>query len=146
MSFYFSCVIIYFRSLVLLLAVMTVWIPFNKFATELQRDLQKAHSLENTQNGEQDGANNSLRWTDVYAAYIYLKEICHYVNKAFGPLFTLYLVNSLVTQASGLDAALIIADIFVKIRLLVLIVVSACTFIIAADASDKVKTNYFKKI
>lgn len=131
-----------FRSLFLLLAVLTVWIPSCAFANKLQCDLRRTHCFESSfdVSDKQDGTNRSLKWTNVYDSYRILKELCHFNNKAFGSMLTVYLADSLVTQAVGLDASLIVPDIFLKIRLLFFIVVSAGTFLLAADVSDKVKS------
>lgn len=127
--------------MLLLFSALTAWITADAFANELLTDIQQSHDLKKNINkfDNHNSSKNILKWPCVYSCYGNVKELCFYTNEAFGSIFTLYLANSLVTQAAGLDAAILTPGLTTKFRIIFFIFVSAGISIIAADVCDKVR-------
>lgn len=135
---YYSNILGYFPDLLLIVVTLTGWC----LAYEFAQSLQLSETISPTNSGKLDQSlgksMNQSDWPRVYVGYKFVREILHMINKLHGSLFTVYLANTLLFQATGMDVVLVTQTLRYQIQLLFFIISSVGLFILAADVVKQV--------
>lgn len=117
-----------------------MWLTTKQFSGEIRKEIQASLYFYPI---ESEKKCKRLTWPEIYEGYKVIRQLCEIVNEAFGSILSTYLGSCLLFQATGLDAVLAYPSITLKIRLLFIIILSAVTFVLAADICEKVCTSFY---
>lgn len=128
-----------------LVFVLTVWTACESFSSQIHQEIKRQKlSKKQTSLIILYRGKRRLKWTEIYIAYKRIRELCQLVNSCVGSLLTSFIASCIFTQAAGIDSMMDMQDITIQLRIAFLLIVTTCTYTLAADACHKV--GYFYNI
>lgn len=122
----------YICDLSLLLTVFNVWSVVKSFAIRIHLDLNL------TETNYTETFTPKLSWSEIYESYKAIRRLCELINKPFGTMIFLYMMDTILFQSIALDTIVGSPDATYRFRLLMFVAASTVNFVVSADIMRQV--------